>query len=200
MRLASRRERKRWNRQLSREGTIANFDPSVYRVPSSSREINVCIDTSRPGSRLASSPPQCVPRQMFLSIRRRISCLAVRLACSPHPRVRSQRGSLCLAICDGFARPYLSRFLVLAEKKKYATAQRVSANKTALDGENVDTPRKFFPEEYIKSPESFPSMRLLSREYLQLGNLLSFVTFSLVLKNIRMHKEIKFYITKMHKF
>lgn len=88
---------------LSREGIIVNFDPNVYcsRVHYSSlflvrsaHEINVGIDTSRLGSRLASSPPQCVPRQMSLSIRRCIvSRRAVRLFSSPS--IRFQRGFFC---------------------------------------------------------------------------------------------------------
>lgn len=122
-RLAS--ERKRWNRhfrgrELSRISIQARTVraycslPRVPLLPLS--EINVGIDTSRLGSRLAASPPQCVPRQMFLSIWRCIvSCHAVRLFSSPHSWF--QRGFFCryLAICDR-AHLYLSRFL--SNKKK----------------------------------------------------------------------------------
>lgn len=99
--------------------------PSSHSPSPSSPEINVGIDTSRLGSRLASSPPQCVPRQMSLSIRRCIvSRCAVRLFSSPHARF--QRGFFCryLAICDR-AHLYFSRFLS-NKKRVYVEVRRVS--------------------------------------------------------------------------
>lgn len=100
-----------------------DFDPTresrvlFARVPPPARpEINVGIDTSRLGSWLASSPPQCAPRQMLLSVRRSVvSCCAHPFSLfffslsspflSPPPRVQFAAEFFCRyrAICDDFA-------------------------------------------------------------------------------------------------
>ena len=111
---------KRWNRHF-RGRELSWISIQTCTVPSSSRllfEINVGIDTSRLGLRLTSSPPRCIPRQMFLSIRRCIlSRCMVRLFSSLRARFQWEFFCRCLA-CDGFTHLYVSLVFFCFNKKE----------------------------------------------------------------------------------